>query len=210
MRDYSQFGSSPKKSGDNDAGQQQQQQQQYASQQEHEAYYNYEEPYQEIGMSTQCFAEFLGTYTTLLIGLGSECVSLYLADGGGRDGGGDGLGFSVAMYWAVGATLGIYVSGPISGGHLNPAVSLAFALVRRTAFPFYKLLPFWIAQLFGGILAGITTLLLFHKAILNYEDKIGCGDGSSGGRGFLGAITNKDSASACCLDSSKGLVHYWR
>lgn len=75
------------------------------------------------------------------------------------------------LLWTIGATLGIYSAASISGGHLNPAVTLAFALVRPSAFPLRKVLPYWGAQTVGALLAGLTNLLLFHQAIVDWEQK---------------------------------------
>ncbi|NOK79067.1 MAG: porin [Chloroflexi bacterium AL-N5] len=56
---------------------------------------------------------------------------------------------------AIGGTLMvmIFMGGHISGGHYNPAVSLAAML--RGALPFGELVPYWIAQLAGGVLAAL-------------------------------------------------------
>lgn len=77
--------------------------------------------------------------------------------------------------------MAIYISASISGGHLNPAVTLAFALVRRDDFPFRNVLPYWMAQLLGGIMAGAINLFLFHKAIARFEKKHGLVRGSAEG-----------------------------
>ncbi len=45
----------------------------------------------------------------------------------------------------------VYAGGPISGGHYNPAVSLAAAI--RGALPAKELIPYMIAQVIGGIAA---------------------------------------------------------
>jgi len=74
--------------------------------------------------------------------------------------------------------MAIYVTAAISGGHLNPAVTLAFAMVRRDDFPFRNVLPYWTAQLLGGILAGAINLFLFHVSISRYEKKNGLTRGS--------------------------------
>ena len=47
----------------------------------------------------------------------------------------------------------IYAIGDASGAHLNPVVSLAFALKRL--FPVTWLVPYWVAQLAGAIVAGL-------------------------------------------------------
>ena len=55
---------------------------------------------------------------------------------------------------AIGFTLMVmvYAGGRISGGHYNPAVS--FAAMLRGALPSAKLVPYWAAQLAGGVAAG--------------------------------------------------------
>jgi glycerol uptake facilitator protein len=68
--------------------------------------------------------------------------------------------------------LAIYISAAQSGGHLNPAVSLAFALVRQDDFPLQSVLPYWIAQLAGAFMAGAMNLFLFTTAISNYEAEL--------------------------------------
>lgn len=40
----------------------------------------------------------------------------------------------------------------VSGAHLNPAVTLSYALLRPTEFPLYKMAPFMLAQLIGGFI----------------------------------------------------------
>jgi aquaporin NIP len=53
----------------------------------------------------------------------------------------------------------IYALGNISGAHLNPAVSIAFAIASR--FPGKELLPYIISQLIGALLASLVLKLLF-------------------------------------------------
>ena len=47
----------------------------------------------------------------------------------------------------------VYAGGHISGGHYNPAVSLAAAM--RGALPYSELLPYWGSQILGGVLAAL-------------------------------------------------------
>lgn len=47
----------------------------------------------------------------------------------------------------------VYAGGPISGGHYNPAVSLAAAI--RGALPWKLVLPYWVFQLLGASVAAI-------------------------------------------------------
>jgi MIP family channel proteins len=53
----------------------------------------------------------------------------------------------------------IYALGHISAAHFNPAVTLGFATARR--FPWKYVLPYWIAQFLGGILAALAVSALF-------------------------------------------------
>jgi aquaporin Z len=65
--------------------------------------------------------------------------------------------FGTWMLLMVGAS--IYVLGPISGAHYNPAVTLAFAI--RGDFPWKHVPGFWICQMLGAMLAALLLLALF-------------------------------------------------
>ena len=56
----------------------------------------------------------------------------------------------------------VYAGAHISGGHYNPAVSLS--AVIRGALPIEQLLPYWISQLIGGIVASIMILCVADPA----------------------------------------------
>jgi glycerol uptake facilitator protein len=61
--------------------------------------------------------------------------------------------------------LGIYVAGAISGAHINPAVTLAFAV--RGKFPWSKVLPYWLAQLAGAFVAALILYFVYQGALVN-------------------------------------------
>ncbi len=61
------------------------------------------------------------------------------------------IGVSLAAGVAVLAMA--YAVGGISGGHFNPAVTLGLAVSGR--FPWGELIPYWVAQLVGGIAAAV-------------------------------------------------------
>ncbi|THU87375.1 aquaporin [Dendrothele bispora CBS 962.96] len=66
-----------------------------------------------------------------------------------------------AFGWAVGLSLAVWISAGISGGHVNPAVTLSLAIFR--GFPWRKVPVYMIAQLLGGIVgAGIIYANYFH------------------------------------------------
>ncbi|MCE2457413.1 MAG: aquaporin [Dehalococcoidia bacterium] len=123
--------------------------------------------------STRAFmGETIGTYILVLFGIGS--VAAAVATGAQM-----GL-WQVAVVWAFGVALAIYVSANVSGAHLNPAVSLAFAIFRRSEFSFRMLPLYWTAQLLGAILAGVTILAVFSPFIVRFESDNGIVRGEAG------------------------------
>lgn len=116
--------------------------------------------------------ETLGTYLLVLFGTGAVAAAVLTGAQVGL--------WQVAVVWGFGVTLAIYVSAALSGAHLNPAVSLAFAVLRRDAFPLHRLLPYVAAQLTGAILAGATVALLFWPFVLRFEAEKGLVRGQPG------------------------------
>jgi glycerol uptake facilitator protein len=105
-------------------------------------------------------AEFLGTFTILIFGDGVVAqVVLY----GGKFG-----DYTVIPFaWGFGVALAIYVAGGISGAHLNPAVTLAFAL--RRGFSWSKVLPYWAAQVAGGFAAAALIFFNYQEAFARFD-----------------------------------------
>jgi aquaporin Z len=99
----------------------------------------------DMSMSKRLGAEFIGTFWLVLGG----CGSAVLAAGFPRVGIGL-LGVSFAFGLTV-LTMA-YAVGHISGGHLNPAVSVGLCVGGR--FPSSDLVPYVVAQVLGGIVAG--------------------------------------------------------
>src|ERR1043165_287463 len=64
---------------------------------------------------------------------------------------------------AIGSVLMVmvYMGGHVSGAHYNPAVTLA--VFMRGKLPASQVLPYWIAQLVGAILAAVMVYLILGK-----------------------------------------------
>ena len=120
----------------------------------------------------RCVAEIIGTW--LLVFVGTSVVAAALLAGAQV-----GL-WQVAVVWALGVSLAIYLTGAVSGAHLNPAVSLAFAIFRPREFPIRLLLPYWASQMLGAVLAGITVLSLYGSFIRRFEEQHGLDRGEPG------------------------------
>ena len=119
-----------------------------------------------------CVAEVIGTYLLVLFGTGSVAAAVLTGAQVGL--------WQVAVVWGFGITMAIYVTAAVSGAHLNPAVSLTFAIFRRRQFPYTRLLPYWAAQLLGALLGGLTVLWLFGPFIARFEAEQGLTRGSPG------------------------------
>ena len=65
--------------------------------------------------------------------------------------------------WAMAVTFAVYVAGGVSGAHINPAVTLAFAIRRK--FPWPKVAPYIIAQVVGAFVGAALVYLVYHDAI---------------------------------------------
>ncbi len=106
-------------------------------------------------------AEAIGTYLLVLFGAGSVATDVVT-------GGALGL-WPVGFIGGFGVTVGIYATVAISGAHLNPAISLAFAIFRRREFPFGRMAAYWGAQLIGAIVAGLTLYVVFSPFVERLE-----------------------------------------
>lgn len=105
------------------------------------------------------FAEFLGTF--LLVLFGNAAVVSTVGSGGT-------LNFThISFGYGFALMIGILVSGGVSGGHLNPAVSLTMVLLRKLdvkQFPVYV-----VAQFLGAFFAALVLWGNFADAILIME-----------------------------------------
>ncbi|MEU9634357.1 MIP/aquaporin family protein [Streptomyces tendae] len=110
-------------------------------------------------------AEFLGTFVLILFGVGSVAVAVAGLPGSGRQTAdfGPANWLIISWGWGLAVVFGVYVAGGISGAHLNPAVTLGFA-VRRD-FPWRKILPYWLAQVVGAFVAAALVYACYRWAI---------------------------------------------
>ncbi|MCC2320363.1 MIP family channel protein [Cellulomonas xiejunii] len=127
------------------------------------------------GLAARLGAEAFGTFFLVLVGVGIALYAAFSNVGGGL---GVALGFGVAVL------AGIVAVGHVSGGHFNPAVTLGACLAGRT--PFRDLLPYWVAQIVGGVLAAA---ILFLTVPTSLPALISQGE-STGVRAFFSGTAN--------------------
>jgi glycerol uptake facilitator protein len=71
--------------------------------------------------------------------------------------------WGVCIAWGLAVTIAIYTTASISGCHANPAVTLALACFRK--FSWSKVVPYCVAQVFGGFLGAGIVYVLFNPVI---------------------------------------------
>jgi glycerol uptake facilitator protein len=109
---------------------------------------------------TSCLiAEVIGTFILVFFGCGVVHVAVTLGAVSGI--------LQAALVWGLGVMLAVYVIGGISGGHINPAITLAMAI--WSGFPWSRVAPYWVAQLAGAALAAACLHFMFSGTIAAYE-----------------------------------------
>src|ERR1700761_6304589 len=125
------------------------------------------------GLWGELMAEFLGTMIILAFGDGCVAMAVAALPGSGRAetpttiflAAGDWL--LIAFGWCFAVAFAVWVAGGVSGAHLNPAITLGFAVRRR--FSWRKVLPYWGAQVIGAF-AGAALVFLVYRTAINAFD----------------------------------------
>ena len=103
--------------------------------------------------------EYIGTFILVFFGVGAVNAAVVTGAQAGL--------WQVAVVWAFGVSLGIYTAGSLSGAHINPAITAAFAIFDR--FPWSRVVPYWIAQIAGAACASLVLYAMFSDAIIEFE-----------------------------------------
>jgi aquaporin NIP len=96
-------------------------------------------------------SEFIGTFAIVFCGTGAIIINEQTA--------GSITHVGISITFGLIVMVMIYAFGNISGAHFNPAVSIAFSVIKK--FPIKQLLPYILSQLSGAILASFTLKCLF-------------------------------------------------
>ena len=125
-------------------------------------------------------AESVGTAMLVLFGAGSVAAALTVGQGELDYAG---LGF-ICLAFAIVVALVIYGFGPVSGAHINPAVTFALAVTRR--FPWVEVVPYMLAQLVGAAFGGLLIVVVFgQNAVDMGVGMTSLADGVSFGEGIV-------------------------
>lgn len=123
------------------------------------------------GFVGELWAEFFGTFILICFGDGVVAM-LWALPGSGRgtysnilNSSGDWL--LITWGWALAVAFAVYVSGGITGAHINPAVTLMAAIRRQL--PWNKVLGYWGAQVLGAFVGAALVFLVYNNAINHYD-----------------------------------------
>ncbi|SPE18072.1 Aquaporin Z [Candidatus Sulfotelmatomonas gaucii] len=125
-------------------------------------------------------AELVGTFILVLFGVGTAVIA------------GDKVGIlGIAFAFGLAQVAAIYGIGPISGGHVNPAVSLGVWVAGRMSLK--DMIGYWVAQCLGAILAAWVLLVIAvgtagYSLAANGLGQDGWGPGYQGGYNIESAI----------------------
>ncbi|TJV27684.1 MAG: aquaporin, partial [Mesorhizobium sp.] len=125
-------------------------------------------------------AEVLGTFLLVFIGTASVVTGGF---GGALPLGQEGIGLA----FGIGLIAAAYAIGPISGAHLNPAVTLGVFLAGRMEAK--DVIPYWIAQVIGAIIASLALWIIVSGQV----------GGHTGGFGANGWDATKWGVSSALL-----------
>lgn len=105
----------------------------------------------------EALAEALAVFVQLTIGFCAD-LAVTVANAGNPN--------TTAWAWGFATMIGIYISGGVSGAHLNPAITLMLWFYR--GFPKRKIPEYFSAQFIGAFCAGLVAYGLYYRSIEYY------------------------------------------
>lgn len=109
-------------------------------------------------LRSELIAEFFGTFILILFGDGAVAVSVWT---GSYD------LWAVSLMWGLAVAFAVYAAGAVSGAHINPAVTIAFATF--TDFEWGKVIPYAVAQILGAFVAAAAIHVAFGGVLEAFE-----------------------------------------
>ena len=103
--------------------------------------------------------ESLGTFILVFFGCGSVAAAVLTGAQVGV--------FQIAIVWGIGIATAIYLTGSLSGAHLNPAVTIGLA--AWSEFPWRRVPRYLLAQFLGAFVASVVLFLVYRETLVAYE-----------------------------------------
>jgi len=128
------------------------------------------------GTLREAAAEFFGTFILIAFGVGVVAQTVLSKEANGSF-------LAINIGWGLAVMLGVYTSAGVSGGHLNPAVTLALAVHR--AFPWSKVGPYVLAQVAGAFAASAVVFLTYREALTAFDGGLRMVEGATATAGIF-------------------------
>ena len=118
----------------------------------------------------ELLSELIGTFVLICFGDGVVAMAVAALNQSGRgteifQASGDWL--IIGWGWGFAVTFAVYAVGGVSGAHINPAVTIAFAL--RRDFPWRKVPGYIAAQVVGAFIGALLVYIVYKASIDSYE-----------------------------------------
>jgi glycerol uptake facilitator protein len=107
-------------------------------------------------MRNPFIGELIGTMLLIIFGDG-VVANVLLNKSKGQNSG----WIVIATGWAMAVAVGVYASWPISGAHINPAVTIGLAVIGK--FPWTMVVPYIVAQMIGAFLGAVIVWLAYRR-----------------------------------------------
>ena len=131
-------------------------------------------------MTRKFAVEFLGTIILVFFGVGVAALVLGYRIFGSSLAAGI---VAVALAFGLAYAALVYVIGPTSGGHVNPAVTLGAFLAKRMTL--IEAAGYWLAQLAGGVVGALLLWWMMRSSPFYVKPKIGLGTNGYGASSIL-------------------------
>lgn len=112
---------------------------------------------------TSFVAELTGTALLVILGDG-VVANVILPKTKGNNGG----LIAITFGWAIAVFVGVYVAGPVSGAHLNPAVTIALAAIGK--FEWAQVPAYLLAQMLGAMTGALLVWMAYRQHFNATED----------------------------------------
>lgn len=109
-------------------------------------------------LTREFLAEFIGVTALCVLGNGSVAQQVLLRTSNF---------LSINIAYGIAVMFGAYLALGVTGGHINPAITVAFAVIGK--FPWRKVPIYLLAQYLGGILSGLIVYLVYYDAHNNFD-----------------------------------------
>ncbi len=141
---------------------------------------------QTTPLSRKLLAEAIGTFLLVFLAVGAAVFGIAATVGANGQGPGSGV-VGVALAFGLVLLAIAYAFGPVSGAHVNPAVTLAMLLGRRM--PATEAAGYWVAQFVGAIVAGALLKLFVESfGVTDFTGALGTNAYDNGAINLTGAF----------------------